>query len=87
MTRKEALSWLHVLKWHLVDAKQMPIAWEVENVEQRVASGWSPSLLREYARFFMPNGKRGHIRLVLLPPYEARALAMLYKITTTIEED
>lgn len=84
MTVDEAMEWLHVLKWMLLDDKNIFYAGEVEDIELRLRS-----FTREdrwaYSYYLLPNGRRGHITLVLSPPYRARFVALLAGILRSID--
>lgn len=86
MSRKEALYWLHLMKWWLVDNNFTATAVQVENVESRLFEGLTPAQCREFAKMILPPGKRGRCWLVLVDPVEARALAMLVGILQSVED-
>jgi hypothetical protein len=88
MTRKEALHWLHKVKWALVDADQTWCAQHVEEVESRIRMpfGLKHEELRSYSEFWIAPGKRGRLTLVLHRPYEARVIAWLVGMLRSIED-
>ena len=87
MTRAEALKWLHVVKWMLEDSGHRGAAWLVEDVEARISYGLkTKELLRGYSEFIIEPGKRGHVTLVLNPPYEARVRAWLVGLLRDIDD-
>jgi hypothetical protein len=84
MTRKEALQWIQVIKWTLVDSGHTVLAGHYEDAEVRI-DRFTVEDFRTYARFYIPEGRAGRIRLVLPPPYEARAIAVLFGILMSID--
>jgi hypothetical protein len=79
MSRDEAKSWLLAMQKVLSAERQWLLACEVEDVLYRLER-FTSAQLREYAQFIIPPGKSGHVRMVLYPPYEVRAKAMIVGI-------
>lgn len=87
VTRNEAESWLHTMMWVLADSHHIQAAMEVEEAYNRVSFlRWSTAAFKESSYYYIDRGKRGHVTLVLYPPYEARARALLVGILRSIED-
>jgi hypothetical protein len=84
LSREEALKLLHILKWHMNDLGFLVLAGEAEDAEFHVRR-LPPEKLIEYSRLILPPGRRGRVTLILAPPYEARARAMLVGILRSVE--
>lgn len=77
MTRDELGKLLHTLMWALDDAGHRVAAWQYEDAYGMVCQGHSDENLAKFADYVLAPGKRGRVQLVLDPPYEARAKAVL----------
>lgn len=77
MTRNELEKLLHTLMWALDDAGHRAVAWKYEDAYHRILHGDSDEVLQQFADYVLAPGKRGRVQLVLNPPYDARALAVL----------
>jgi len=86
MTRKEAMQWLHNVKWMLVDQGLTFYAGHVEDIEYRLPWLKTHEERVGYARHIIRPGKRGHIQMVLHHPYEVRVLAWLVGMLRSIED-
>ena len=84
MARAEVLHWLHVMKWVVVDnTRLLVLPGQVEDAERFVLR--DPELAKGYASRLLQPGQRGRITLVLIDPYEARALATLVGLLRALE--
>ncbi len=84
MTKEEAIDWLFTVKFVLSDAGESWLAGFIEDIELAVRH-MNAELCREYADHILPGGYRGHVRLVLSRPYEARVFAFLAALLRSIE--
>jgi hypothetical protein len=84
VTRKEADKILHWLQWFLSDKGHMVDAGMVE--DSRFVVNRAPiENIRAFAKYVLPPGKRGRIRLCMTSPFLARVRAMHFGILTSIE--
>ncbi len=83
MTRNQLEKLLHTIMWSLNDAGFSMTAGAYQDAYCRASDpNWTDAMLAEYAGYVLPPGKRGKVHLVLLPPYEARAIAVLKTLLT-----
>lgn len=84
MTGAEAHALLLDLKDLLENERETHLAGHVEDILIRLRMLRQP-LCRNYADLMLPPGRRGHIRLVLCRPYEARVYAFITAILRSVE--
>lgn len=85
MTRDEALTWLHKVKWALADGHRTGDAWLVEDVESKLLQGLSTDELRAYADMILPPGRSGRTRLALNGGFTARVYAWLRGVLLAVD--
>lgn len=56
------------------------MALQAEDIAIRLSFGMNADERRKYADMILPRGRRGRVRLTLLSPFEARALATMATI-------
>lgn len=77
MTREEVAKLLFTAVRVLEEMRLILPADKAEQALIRLQQGMSAEDLALYSEGILPRGKRGHVRLVLLPPAEARADAFI----------
>lgn len=71
---------LDTIRRVLLDAGYTAMAMQAEDIAIRLSLGMSAEERRRYADMILPRGHRGRVRLALLSPFEARALALMAAI-------
>ncbi len=88
MTRKEAIHLLRTATRVLEDMGMIVEAGEAADAEIRLDMfNMSRKDALALSYMLLPNGRRGHIRLVLLPPRCARALAFIVGVLRAFAKD
>ncbi len=88
MTREEAILLLETAKRVLEDMRMIVEAGEAEDTAFKLeAFRMSREDARVLSYMLLPNGHRGHVRLVLLPPRCARALAFIVGVLRAFADD
>lgn len=85
MSMAEALTWLWFAREALISAGHGTCADDVAEAALRLEHMHMKSDMEAYATHILPNGKRGHIKLVLRSPVGARTLAFIAAIARSIE--
>lgn len=85
MTAQEAVAILGAAKHVMNDMGGLMVeAGQAENAECLLYRNPSRELAHQLADSILPPGKRGHVRLVLYPPQNARATAFLAAVLRAV---
>jgi len=88
MTREEAIDLLRNAKHALADMGAIVQAGQAEDAEINLeAFDMSREDALKLSYMLLPNGRRGHVRLVLLPPRCARGLAFIVGVLRAFAND
>lgn len=86
MTPREASKILAAAKHVMEDMGLRIEASEAERIEAMLWFGLEPDDIKRLADYVLPRGRRGRIRLVLLAPEQARAVALIACVLRSIDE-